>query len=582
MFAIPFTDSPIPATEAIVRVLEECGIDLTFGMSGGHTGRILGALARHTSTIRTVLVRHEALAVAGAESYARVTGRPGVAIGQGSWLMGHGVVGALEGLLGGTPMILIGDLSDGSPYSLHAPYQSATGEYGTWNGRQAFSGITKLVMEPRDPVQAVQCTQLAIKHAMAGQPGPVALLFHSASLTGQVGPQSIPRLYSTQGYLTKPVACTPDMTSIAAALRTADRPILIAGGGVRAGRAENVLSELAIASETPVVTTTAGKGTFPENHRLAAGVFGNFGSPFANEVLRNADVVIIVGSKLGPSDTANESPRLLDPTRQRFIQIDVEPRNAAWTFPADTVVIGDAGVALETLLRELRSNPVDQGQLVRRRSSFGDLRRQAPVLREASSEGIPMHPQRVITDLRNALPDDAIVCADAGENRLLMCRYFEHRERGIYLQPAAAGGMGYAIPAALAAKLVHPGRTVVAVCGDGGVGVSLPGLLTAFEEKIPILVAVFNNGALGWVKHGQRERGEIEFNSTLYDFDYAHIAGSMGWESYRVHKPDELVAVLKEATASGRPSLVDIPVSTEETFVDLRTPLLSDAALAHE
>lgn len=578
MSARPLVDAPVSVPEAIVRVLEEAGVGAVFGMSGGNTGRIFAALAAHAS-IRTVLVRHEALATVAAESYARVSGRPGVAIGQGSWLLGHGVVGTLEALLAGTPLILLSDLSDGSPFSQHAPYQSGTGEYGSWDARRAFGGITKAVFEPHEAVQAVQATQLALKHARAGQPGPVALLYHSAALAGQVGPHSVPRLYATDAYLAAPVPAAPDMSTVAQALRDAERPVVLVGGGVRTARAQRALQDIVSLTAAPVVTTAAGKGCFPENHALAAGVFGNFGSPLANDVLAQADTVLVVGSKLGPSDTANEHPKLLDPVRQRLMQIDVEPRNASWTFPAETIVIADARIALAALAAALRDGPVAPRILEHRRAALQGWRArwETAVASHADSTAAPLHPQRVIADLRRALPDAAIVCADAGENRLLMCRYFETRDPGVYLQSAAAGGMGYAIPAALGAKVCHPDRVVVAVCGDGGLGMSLAGLLTAVEERIPITVIVLNNGALGWSMHGQRDRGEPEFKTALQNFNYAEIATAIGCEGFRVRTPAELIPTLRRATAAGTAAVVDVETSMAETFVDLRSPLMAAA-----
>jgi acetolactate synthase-1/2/3 large subunit len=565
--------------EAIVQVLEESGIQAVFGMSGGNTAAIHDALANHTSSIRTVLVRNESLATSAAGAYARLSGRPGVALGQGSWLLGHGIVGTLEALLAGTPLILIADLSDGSPFSHHGPYQSGTGDYGSWDARMAFGGITKLVLQPRDPVQAVQCTQLAVKHALAGQPGPVALLFHSSSLTGEVGPTSVPRLYATAGYITAPLRSTPDVSAIARALREAKRPILLAGGGVCLAGAQLELLAVAMAAGTPVVTTASGKGAFAEDHPLAAGVFGNFGSPFANETLGRADTVVVIGSKLGPNDTANESLELLDPLRQQIIQIDVEPRNASWTIPAEFVVNADARTALGSLLRDLEADPIDSRQANGRLSSFTAARAKARASStSAASNATPIHPQRIISDLRRALPNDAIVCADAGENRLLMGRYFEVREGGIYLQPAASGGMGYAIPAALGAKVRYPGRTVVAVCGDGGLGMSLPGLLTAIEEQIDILILVFNNHTLGWSKHGQLERGQPEFKASLGFFDYSKMATAIGFRAFRVTKADDLLPALRKAIHAPGPALVDVETSTEETYVNLRSPLLTPSA----
>jgi acetolactate synthase I/II/III large subunit len=570
----PLLDSDVPVVEAIIRALEDAGVDTVFGMSGGNTGRIFSQLAFHTDTIRCVLVRNEAHATSAAEAYARATGKVAVAMGQGSWLLGQGIVGTLEALFGATPMLLLGDLSDGAPFSLHAPYQSATGEYGSWDARTAFSGITKAVFEPHDPVSAVQSVQLALKHAQAGQPGPVAVLFHSAALTGQVGPDSVPRLYATSGYLPAVTESKPDVTVLAEALRGARQPVIVAGGGVRSAGAKAELLHAAEAAGAIVVTTAAGKGTFPEEHPLSAGVFGNFGHPGANDALSAADTVVVLGSKLGPSDTANESTGLIDPVRQRIIQVDIEPRNAAWTMPTSDVIIADIRTLLTELVAALGSAPVAADTVSARQARGEGYRSANAAGSKADSDSVPLHPQRVIAELRAALPDDAVICCDAGENRLLMCRYFETRQGGEYLQPAGAGGMGYAIPAALGVKSHQPDRAVIAVCGDGGLSMALQALMSAVEENLAIVNVVFANGILGWVQHSQVSRGEELFKSSLDRFDYAAIGSAIGLSSFRVTKPAELAPAIADALKAGKPAMVVVDVSTEQAFTDLRTPLL--------
>jgi acetolactate synthase I/II/III large subunit len=570
----PLVESEVHVTEAIIRALEGAGVDTVFGMSGGNTGRIFSQLALHTDTIRTVLVRSEAFATAAAEAYARASGKIAVAMGQGSWLLGLGIVGTLEALFGATPMLLRGDLSDGDPFSLHAPYQSATGEYGSWDARTAFRGITKMVFEPHDPVSAVQSVQLGIKHALAGQPGPVAVLFHTKALTGRVGPDSVPRLYATCGYLPRPAASQPDVTALAAGLRVADAPVLLAGGGVRTARAQEHLLRVAEATGATVVTTSAGKGVFPENHPGSAGVFGTFGAPGANQALSAADLVIVLGSKLGPSDTALESTRLIDPARQRLVQVNVDTLNAAWTMPTNEVIIADVRDVLAAVLAELDGQPVDSGTVMRRQARTRQYAAANRADSLAASDSVPLHPQRAIADMRAALPDDVIVCTDAGENRLLTCRYFESRAGGEYLQPAGAGGMGYAIAAAIGAKCQAPDRTVVAVCGDGGLSLSLPALLSAVEEGLNIVIVVFNNGMLGWVQHSQAARGEELFKSSLRQFDYAAIGAAVGLASFHVTRPSDLVPAISDAVKADRPALVVVDVSSDQDFTALRTPLM--------
>jgi acetolactate synthase-1/2/3 large subunit len=188
----------LPARVLVARVLAEAGIEYVFGISGGHTGRIISGLSQHQNQIRTVLVREESLAGVMAEVYGRLTRKPGVMIGQGPWVLGNGLIGTLEAYLSSSPMILLTDFSDAPHFQLHAPYQQATGDYGSWDARRAFGGVTKQVMQAQEPLAAVQATQLAVKHAMAGQPGPVAILFSHDSLAGNVGPEAAPALYPTR------------------------------------------------------------------------------------------------------------------------------------------------------------------------------------------------------------------------------------------------------------------------------------------------------------------------------------------------------------------------------------------------
>jgi acetolactate synthase-1/2/3 large subunit len=568
----PLLQSSVPVPQAIARVLEEAGIEFVFGMPGGRTGPIFDALFDHADRIRAVLVREEGLAAVMADVYARLTGRPGVAMGQSAFLLTNAGMGIVEAYLAGSPVLLWSDLSDGSPYSHHAPYQAATGDYGTWDARNTIGGYTRQVFVAHEPAQAVQDTQLAIKHALSGSRGPVAVLYHSAALAQQVGPESDPRLYSTAAYLPTQASAAPASAVEAAAhrLQAASRPIIIAGNGVRLGMAQAQLLQFAEILGAPVATTASGKGVFPETHPLALGVFGNFGLEAANEVVADADVICAVGTKLGPTDTANENPSLLDPSRQSFVQIDIEPRNASWTFPAEHALIGDAAATLSALISSLSPGRSRNGHASR--ATDAHTRYASFQVDESTSNETPILPQRLIHELQRALPQDAIVTCDAGENRLFMLHYFQTKSRMEYLQPAAVGGMGYAIPAAMAAKLVHPERKAVAVCGDGGFGIAMNGLLTAIEERIPIVVVVFDNGMLGWVRHGQ---GERPIASNFADFDYAAIARAMGCQAIRVTDPSALSSALAEALDAEVPAVVDVVTSGRVTFRDVTSPLVA-------
>jgi acetolactate synthase I/II/III large subunit len=563
-----------PVADLIGRVLHEAGIEYVFGISGGHTGRIITGLSKYQNSVRMITVREESLAGVMAEVYGRLTRRPGVLIGQGPWVLGNGLIGTMEAYLSSSPMLLLTDFSDATPFHLHAPYQQATGDYGSWDARRAFGGVTKQLMQAHTPVAAVQATQLAIKHATAGQPGPVTVLFSMDSLTGEVEPDSQPILYPTRYYLPPaPPPADNARTAVAAeALLGAVQPVIIAGNGVRIAQAYSSLAALTEATGAPVVTTAAGKGVFPEIHPLALGVFGTFGTAAANAAVSGADLILAIGTKLGPSDTAWENRDLLDPTRQTFIQIDIEPKNASWTFPAEHVLVGDAAIVLTQMLETLASK--SSGRRAAGESRVAHLRRAHGYFdaRAYTADDAPLLPQRVIGELMRTLPPEAIVTCDAGENRILMTHFYQTKQAGGFLQAAGSGPMGFAIPAAMGARLVHPDRPAIAVCGDGGFAMTMNGLMTALEHDIPIIVVVFNNNALGWVYHGSGP-----FAAEFKDFDHGAIARAMGCEGVRVTEPEALGPALVAALKARVPTVIDVRTSMDVSFADITSPLAAAA-----
>src|ERR1700738_5327383 len=476
----------MPASALVARVLEEAGIEMVFGISGGHTGRIVSGLSKYQNSIRTVLVREESLGGVMAEIYGRLTRRPGVLLGQGPWVPRNCLRRTIEAYLANSPVLLLPDFSEAPRFMLHAPYQQATGDWGSWDARRAFSGVAKHVMQAHDPIGAVQATQLGIKHAMAGQPGPVAILYSHDSLAGTVAPDSQPTLYPTRHYLppAPPPAETARVEAAAKAILAAQKPVVIAGNGVRIAQAYDQLRRLVEAAGLPVATTAAGGGWLSEAPPLALGVFGTFGTEAGNACVAEADLVLVVGSKLSPSDTAWENRALLDPVRQTFVQIDIEPRNASWNYPAEHVLVADAAVALGQLIEAVGSPGPGRRHDGEERVAAHRERHGYFNDRAFFADDVPILPQRVIGELQRGLPEDAIVTCDAGENRIMMTHFYQTKAAEGFLQAAGSGPMGFGIPAALGAKLVHPDRPVVAVVGDGGFAMKMKGPMTAGEQEM--------------------------------------------------------------------------------------------------
>lgn len=549
--------------EGVAATIAEMESPVVYGMPGGHMIRVFDEL-RDLPGVDTVLVREESLATVMAEAHGRLTGRPAVAMGQGAWILGNAGIGIMEAHLGSSPVVLLVDATEGGSFSHHGPYQTGMAAYGGYDLAAALRAITKRTFVALDPVQAVQLTQLAVKHATAGEPGPVAVVFHSGALGRRFPkPEKAPRLRRSLGYW-KPSAPTPDGAAVSRAaelVRASAAPVLISGGGVRVAQAEGALIAFAERFDIPVVTTAAGKGTMDETHPLAAGVVGAFGAhDRANAVLGESDLVLAVGTKLSPMDTANETPELLDPSRQRIIHVDVEPLNTGWTVPADVPIVSDANSALVALAEAIGNA---SGHGIKRVAG-------AAVRIPDRAFGDEFGGRRVARMLSELLPADAIVTCDAGENRLFMVHDYRVGPGGTMLQPNGGGGMGYAVPAALAAARLFPDRVAVAVCGDGGFSMSMHGLMTAVESGARMLVVVMDNEALGWVLHGQQDR---PFMSTFASFDLAAIAAAMGCSGVRVDTAAEFSAAIRNAISEPGVSVVVAKTSLAEAYHDVASSL---------
>lgn len=561
--------APTAAPHALCEVLLDAGVEQVLGVPGGDVVAVFDALRDYSDRIRVSLVRDEALAGVMAEAYGRVRRRPCVLLAQGIWVLAHATMGALEALTGSSPMVIVADVSDKIPFSTHNPTQSGTGEPGNWNAALAFRGFSKHVLEAHDPLQMVVQLQLALRLAMSGTPGPVSVLLYSASLRGLVGPDSRPPVFTRGDPAPPPARAEPGAVRAAArTLAAARSPVVIAGNGARVSGAD--VTGFAERTGLPVVTTSAGKGVLAEDHPLAGGVVGEFGLDAANDLVSTADVVLAVGTRLGPGDTVRANPAFLNPTRQQIIQVDVAAERIGWSVPAVVGLVGDAAAVLEQLGDELTRRP-DAGAhtgAARVRAAF-QASGSFEVPASASAE-VPVLPQRIIAALSACLPANAVVTADAGENRIFLVHYFRTRSAGGFLQPGSTGGMGYALPAAMGAKMAVPDRPVVAVAGDGGFGMSLAGLLTARELGLAVVVVVLNNQMLGWVQHVQ---GDRRIASELGAFDYAAIARAMGCGGTRVSTAAEFEDALADALAADRPWVIDVVTSPAPSWRDVSSRL---------
>ena len=565
------------ASELIVQFLQEAGIDAVFGIPGGGTGQIFSHLVGKEGTINTYLVRHEQTAAIMADVYARATGKPAVIMGQGLFMGSNAAFGIMEAMLSSSPMLVLTDTSDGG-VGQHPANQSGVGEYGSIDLHNIFRSMTKYTTLATSPKEAALGAQLAIKHATSGRPGPACLLMRTASISGEVDLESPPFIHDTAGYLNtaKPQAAPQDIQKAIDILSQAKRPVIVAGNGVHMAGAHGALQQLAEQWNAPIATSYKGKSAIAETHPLSVGMVGIYGQEAANRAVGDADAVLVVGAKLSPQDTVRERPSVFNPRGQRIIQIDIDDRNAGWTFPVELGLIGDAGSILGQLVEASGEvAPATAGNRGEWASALPRRKADLGFYEDAGlhTDSAPAMPQRVVKILQDTMPADTIYSLDAGNNRTWMAHFFKSQQAHTFFCPGGTAGMGWGLPAAVGLQIAYPGRQVVCVTGDGGYMMTVNALSTAMQYQLPMICVVFNDGALGMVRHHQAPGEYIA--SEFAETDNAAVARGFGCFGVQVADSRDLPDALRQAQASGLPAVVDVLIdrgpSPDDWRADLRT-----------
>jgi acetolactate synthase-1/2/3 large subunit len=556
------------ATEVVVDILIDAGIDHVFGMPGGATLFLYDALFDRQDKVRTVLARHEGGAACMADMYGRLTGKPGVVIGQGAWMGSNAAVAIMEAYLAGSPMLILGDLSDYGGLIQFGPYQCTGGEYGSINLPNIMRSMTKYTTVANSASEFAHGVQLAIKHAVSGRPGPACVLARWDVTTAEIELESVhPKLYSVKGYLnvSPPCISADDARTAAEYLLEASDPVMIIGRGVHTSRAYEEVQELAELIGLPVASSYMGKSGIAETHDLAVGTMGNIGQRVANEKINGADLLLAVGTGLSPENTRMLSPDYIDPDRQKIIHIDIEPLNAAWTFPVALGVVSDAKLGLRAIIDAVKKQPrkIDVKARVKQ---LKKLKSENDFFASDSyeSDETPISPERIVNELNQALGPDDLLVLDGGNNRMWCAKHFKSKKAGQVIAPGGAAGVGWSVPASLSAQIVSPERKVVSVCGDGGMMMMLYCLEMAKQYEAPITYVVMNNASLGNVRDFQSPERRI---ATDYpEADFAAIGRAIGCKGLKITDPKELGSSLEAAMQSDRPAVLDVTTSQEAHF----------------
>lgn len=538
--------------EALVRIFKSFGVRHIFGLPGTQL-RFYDAIARD-GTIKHVLVRHEQAAAHMADGYARNTGRVGVCEASPGPGSSNLVTGVAEAWSSGIPMVVLATTSR-SAVSGRANFQEL-------DLANLFRPVAKRVLSLDRAARIPEILKRAFRVAASGKPGPVVVVvpvdvqadsaqFHEQDFAVGEGEGRWP------AHRVAPMA--QDLAKVAELLSQAERPLIWAGGGVLASGASGALEELVSMLRIPVATTYMGKGAIAETHPLAIGPVGQIGRPSTNALVRQADLVIAVGTRFTNLDTAGWT---LPAKGTRLVHVDIDPEELGRHFEVDVGIWSDARTFLTALTQACaplalsRRAWADQAQaeVTRWRNERGPQSAPAGI---ADSDTV--HPLQAIAALQRAMrPTDVIIC-DSGFNQIWGGQYFETMEPGRrYIGPRGMGVMGYSFPAAIAARLGDPTRRYVALCGDGGFMMMLHELETSVRIGAPVVVCVLNNRNLEYCTQIQQAQGGRSMSTTMLDTDFAQIARAFGCNGVRVKSVQALESALSEALKSGLTTVIDV------------------------
>jgi acetolactate synthase-1/2/3 large subunit len=555
----------LTGAQALIRSLEAQGVDVMFGLPGGAILPVYDPII--DSTIRHILVRHEQGAGHMAEGYAQVTGRPGVAIVTSGPAATNIVTPLCDAYMDSVPFVCITG-------------QVATGSIGTDAFQECdTTGITMSVTKHNwlvtDAADIPRIVAEAFHVATTGRPGPVLIDLPkdvSNSMMEWYWPTPSEVEAGLPGY--RPTT-RPHLRQIAAAARLiaeSERPVIYAGGGILKSEAWVELAALVEATGIPVVTTLMARGAFPDSHPACLGMPGMHGNYTAVTALQRADLLIALGTRFDDRVTGNVAGFA---PNAKVVHADIDPAELGKVRRPDIPIVGDARLVISELVKALGAIEPGAGAAAAPSrdlrpwlDQIGEWQARFPLTYDRSASDGALKPQYVIETLRDNTPDDTIVVSGVGQHQMWASQYWRFDYPRTWVNSGGLGTMGFAVPAAIGAKVGQPGRMVWAIDGDGCFQMTAQELVTASSERIPVKIAILNNAYLGMVRQWQEmfydERySEVYLSPDLPD--YVRWAEAMGCIGLRVEHADEVGPAIDKANEiDDRPVVIDFRTDSSE------------------
>lgn len=539
----------------IAASLKRHGVSVVFGQSLPSMLHLVG----NEYGIKQIAYRQENTGGYMADGYARLSGQVGVVTAQNGPAAALLVAPLGEALKASIPMVaLVQDVSRD---------QTDRNAFQELDHESMFRPVAKWVRRVIHASRIEDYIDMAFTAATSGRPGPAVLMLPADLLLETAVPSKVTHRSRALGFYPLDRQA-PDLTTLREAaelIAQAERPVVIAGGGVHSSGATPELARLQEVAHLPVATTVMGKGAVSDAHPLSMGVasyfMGHNGSTrYMRPLIADADVVVLIGNRTNQNGTDSWQ---LYPSNARYIHIDIDPQEIGRNYEALRLA-GDAKLTIEYLINELEklnlSKRKQARQSVADAIAEGRARHEAEVSDLVGSDQSPIRPERIMREIDKRLSDDSVVVADASYSSIWIANYISSRQAGSrFLTPRGLAGLGWGLPMAIGAKTAHPDATVFCVVGDGGFAHAWAELETAVRMKTKIVLVVLNNGILGYQKHAENIKfGAFTDACHFVPVDHAAIARAVGAHGIRVDSADKLGPAIDEAMKQDKITVIDV------------------------
>jgi sulfoacetaldehyde acetyltransferase len=541
------------ASEAFVETLAVQGVTDVFGIVGSAYMDALDLF--ETAGIRFISVAHEQGAGHMADGYSRASGRHGVCIAQNGPGITNFVTAIAASFWAHSPIVMITPETGSNTQGL--------GGFQETEQLPFFEKITKYQVHCANQTRIPELLSRCFDYAMLER-GPTQFNIPRDLFYGEVD-TTIPMPIRVE----RGPGGADSLAAAAQLLAGAKFPVILSGGGVVMSEGVNDVVKLADYLSAPVINTYLHNDSFPKDHPLWCGPIGYQGSKAAMKLLAQADVILALGTRLGPFGTLPQHDIEYWPKSAALIQVEVNPRRIGLVKKANVGVCGDARAATTELLHRLQTGNTDVAARKNKSERLAEIKHQkdaweAELNSWGQADGTPISPRRALRELEKALPPDAMVTTDIGNICSVSNSYLRFENPNSFFAAMSFGNCGYAFPTAIGAKVVRPDRPAIAYVGDGAWGMSLQETLTCVRENIPAIAVVFNNGQWGAEKKNQIDYYANRFVGTnLKNPSFAAIAQSMGASGLRVEYPDQVGDALKQAVKNAQCTIVEIMVTAE-------------------